>query len=122
MAWSTKEQRCGAFCPLQHQKHQNSTKSSSKLSIILLKNKKQTTFIRVLESYVKKMKILYVLLGFVRNYQVQLPQAPQPPQGHQSQQNYQTNTQGMFQKKVSIEIFYTKNCNRSDLKSCLTNS
>ena len=45
------------------------------------------------------MKILYVLLGFVRNYQVQLPQAPQPPQGHQSQQNYQTNTQGMFQKK-----------------------
>ena len=55
--------------------------------------------IRVLESYVKKMKIFYVLLGFVRNYQVQLPQAPQPPQGHQSQQNYQTNTQGMFQKK-----------------------
>ena len=70
----------------------------------------------------KKMKIFYVLLGFVRNYQVQLPQAPQPPQGHQSQQNYQTNTQGMFQEKISIEIFYTKNCNCSDFKSCLTNS
>ena len=54
------------------------------------------------------MKIFYVLLGFVRNYQVQLPQAPQPPQGHQSQQNYQTNTQGMFQKNFQLKIFTLK--------------
>ena len=54
------------------------------------------------------MKIFYVLLGFVRNYQVQLPQAPQPPQGHQSQQNYQTNTQGRFQKKFQLKFFTLK--------------